>query len=434
MANTIVELDDKGSKELKKDTKTKDENIVYTKVGLDDKAIKDMKKDTKTKRIILTIALWVIPIVNPLIVIASLPYIGGTIDAAGMSVAVVVEVLLILLASLSTFYTWFGVAQSMITRARDRAEKKNKKTPSTTEKSLPDIGNPLGLPEGTVRGFLIFMVGLPILLYLWKMATGSSAEIPTHLIVIFSVILAFYGLSSKDVLPKQLQVDIPSDFGSINRIAPLKKGIDTIVDGMEQLTNDLEVIKNFTDKNSQSLVTLKDRVLAKIDEYSALAKKFQIRGQSRWEQIGIIFLLVILIIISGLFIDQYQDNVGFNVIIGAGLGIVGIVSGLDVSSFLSGTLRDGVNLVFDDVLSALKEISSNIDDLKGKIDALKGKAQDLLKKNILSFAPMWIVSIIVVGLSGWASMLLLLVPGSNWSEALFIVLEVVVGFYFITKK
>jgi len=297
-----------------------------------------------------------------------------------------------------------------------------------------------GLPKGLVRGLLSIMLSYVIVVELFK----TDFQIPSHLLLIFTVVLAFYGYEK--LLPKSMQVSIPSDFGTISRIPPINDGLNQIIATLDGLRNQLVIFKDanyqFWTRTDDQIQRVRDDFNCKIDGISELMKKYNATSSNLIEQLGIIVLLGVLALICAYNYMRSPNDVPLDLVIGPLAGIVSVVAGLDVSLGVTHRTKKYFNHAFDELLWLVLELraisSKTIDDIIESLDLIKNDLDEVKKKNILEFLPPHIVGGVVLAvMSLIGSMFFLNIPGATTvsiSSICLVIMEIVVGFYFITKK
>ncbi|GAI70443.1 unnamed protein product, partial [marine sediment metagenome] len=164
------------------------------------------------------------------------------------------------------------------------------------------------ISPGTVRFFLIIWVIAILGFYVF---IKGLTEPPIHFIIAFNIILAYYGITSKDILPTPLQVSIPTDYGTLKRYKPLDEFLDKTNNFLEDIKDQvIDIVCNFEaigdsyeDKANKYLTDIKEE----IDQFTILVKKLSVKGKTVIEQIGLLILLVVIGIFSIWYIETYSE-------------------------------------------------------------------------------------------------------------------------------
>ncbi len=305
-----------------------------------------------------------------------------------------------------------------------------------------DLGT-LYLPEGTIRGFSAIVLSTAVLFYIFNSWAGNPVpNIPPHLFLIFLVVLSYYGLKPNDILPKKYVIPIPEDFGKVSRIPPLDSGLKQLSSRLEDLEHYLTGVKakitSFANAVGKQAEDIRLEINNELNDLANIAQKYRVSVTGIWEKVGVIMLLIVVALICGFAIqyDPSAGNIGY--VLGPIAGIISIITGIDTSDFLQNRLKgeiNGIFLNFEEKVGEIKvKLESSVQAAITVIKTLRESIMQFRQRSLLDYMSKHLVGGLSVGIMTFFSLVIFLWPAGDFNAFSLVMLEVVVGFYFVTKK
>ncbi len=294
------------------------------------------------------------------------------------------------------------------------------------------------LPGGIVRGILMISVTFVSLYYIFTLLT-----IPLHFIIILNIILVYYGIKPKDVLPKQFVVDIPEMYGTISRMPIIPDLIENVEDRLKDIEDwTLRLLREFkkdVTKLTRKVENLREKVNAKIDSFTDLVSTLTVKSKSLLEQIGLIIILIITIVLSALFISSSNQPLDFlNIILASTIALITIAFGINIQEIMMNHIKPWINCQFNEIIGGLTIITDSVEELSDDILNTIEKIEDQLDKikttNFLMYLPKDLVASISVNGMVAICGLMFILPIIAFNQVFLIIIEFIIGYYFMTKK
>ena len=253
---------------------------------------------------------------------------------------------------------------------------------------------------------------------------------PVHFIVAFNIVLLYYEIKPEEALPKEFRAKIPEGYGTLSRMPVVDKALDDV-------KNIFKDIKELVKKAKEGADDLQEKIEifeTKSDDVIKKFKDFAIKGRSILENIGLMGLLFGIGIISIWFIETETDP--FNAItisLAAFVSAISIGFGLNLQDMMVNYIEPQVNEIFLVANKSLKVIKACLDDINKKSDKILEQIDKFKKTNVLVYFPKDIVAAISVNLMTLICGIILLIPLIALVEFFLILLEFIIGYYFLTK-
>ena len=296
------------------------------------------------------------------------------------------------------------------------------------------------ISPGTVRGFLIIWVIVILGFYVF---IKGLTEPPIHFIVAFNIILAYYGIKPKDILPTPLQASIPTDYGTLKRYKPLDEFLDKTNNFLEDIKNqvidivgNLEAIgKSYEDKANKYLADIKEE----IDQFTILVKKLSVKGKTVIEQIGLLILLVAIGIFSIWYIETYNEPLdAITISLAAFISAISIAFGTNLQDIMAKYVQPHIRnskIIIEQSIFEVSQILTPVKDITGEtISKIQKEINNVREANLMIYLPKDIIAAISILFMTFLGGLLLILPEVVLSEFFLLILEFIIGYYFITKK
>lgn len=298
----------------------------------------------------------------------------------------------------------------------------------------------LFLPGGTVRGFLMLIVATILLSLLVFRQT-----IPMHFLIAFIVILGYYGIKTENILPSKYLVRVPEDYGKISRMPMLSDAIDEIQKKISSIIKKIKKFLNAGDKTLQAWMAKNqanyDELKKRINDFEEAYENLNVKPKNLLERLGLIFIVLVIVVINVVIFSQSPGSIPINPIsiaLAGSLSIVSIVLGVNIQELLISPVKERLEEANKSVQASLGTLQNVISNPKNKLSNVEAKVNkvlnDIKASNILIFMPKTWVAIVTINLMVYVVGLAFVIPQLLLNESFLIVVEVIIGYYFLTKK
>jgi hypothetical protein len=292
----------------------------------------------------------------------------------------------------------------------------------------------LALPSGTVRGFMILILIVVVIVYLYE-----NWQIPIHFLVAFNIVLLFYEIKPKEVLPKRFIVEIPETYGAIERIPVVNDTIELVIRKLEGIQKECEGLIAVGNKTSNVAKKRAEDVEKRIYKFLDLVQSFEIKKKSIIEQIAVMGLLIIIGVFSLVFIEGSSELFNaLTIALASFIAVISIAFGVNFQSIMVRILQPKLKGVFDYIDEAIDAtkvyLTNTVNQVDNILTDVTNSLTEFKKKNILVFLPKDIVAWISINIMIYICGVVLLLPAFEINEFILIGMEFVFGYYFLTKK
>jgi hypothetical protein len=322
---------------------------------------------------------------------------------------------------------------------------------SPISKEYSNESNSSNMWEGTVRGVLIVYTIIVAGFFAWR-DFSNPENIPGHLIIVLGLILAYYKIEPNEVLPPPL---VSTTSGSsptpktnldlINSFPKLKKAIKLVEEKKEAIFEKIE--EELTNKGLKvsdtisKLSAIEGTITNNIKDIENLTEKLTIEVKSRVESIGLICLMLFIAFVNALYLGSGTTDGSFEpvkIIASSIFAGVGIATGKAIDDLLYRNVRKPISNAFQKLNSGLKEVENFFKDTTKKIEdfenILKDRINRFKNQNFLNYFSPHISAIISINVMACLGIILLLNPLLSINNPLFVGMEFIISYYFVSKK
>ena len=306
----------------------------------------------------------------------------------------------------------------------------------------PEIGkshfDPLYIKEGLVRLFQIILVFIVFIYYIVIDIDSPESLIPSGLLVVVNAILAYFGFTSSDVLPKEyviesLNVDVPNNKQLLTSLPVVKDAFsqfevrfkDTI-NAIDQLIQKSAMTTNIAIENIERRLEDIEKIANNIPYYAFSRDKF--------DKYNYLVLIVLLAAINIIMQPVFQVP---SFIALPTFSIFGILIGVSARNKINGNISNNLS---EDIHALKKELLSVKENLKTitsfsseAFEDLKQLYEAFMKSNFLEFLPANYSPFLSIGFVSFLSLFIFILPLSA-HEVIFTTMQWFVIYYFTTKQ
>ena len=300
--------------------------------------------------------------------------------------------------------------------------------------------DPLYIKEGLVRLFQIVLVFIVFIYYITIDINNPDPDsiIPIGLLVVVNAILAYFGFTQSDVLPKEyviesLNVDVPSNKKLLSSLPVVKDAFyqfeirfkDTL-NAIDQLIQKSSMTVNAAIVNIEQRLEDIDKIVNNIPYYAFSRDKF--------EKYNYLVLIVLLAVINIIL----QPVFGVPTFIALPtFSIFGILIGVSARNKINGNIS---NNLLEDINALKKELQFYKKNLEGittfaseLLEDLKQLYNAFMKSNFLEFLPANYSPFLSIGFVSFLSLFIFLLP-FTLHDVIFTTMQWFVIYYFTTKQ
>jgi len=298
--------------------------------------------------------------------------------------------------------------------------------------------DPLYIKEGLVRLFQIVLIFIVFIYYIMLEINALITLIPTGLLVVVNAILAYFGFSPSDALPKDyviesLNIDVPTNKKLLSSLPVVKDAFNQFEVRLKETVDTVDqIIKRSNAAVNDAIENIEER----LEEIEKIANNIPYHTFSRdqFDKYNYLLLVILLAVIN--IIVQPAFNVPSYIALPT-FSIFGILIGVSARNKINGNIS---NSLLEDIQALKKELISYKDDLKSlssfsseKLDELKQLYEAFMQSNFLEFLPANYSPLLSIGFVSFLSLFIFILP-LPIPEAIFTTMQWFVIYYFTTKQ
>lgn len=306
----------------------------------------------------------------------------------------------------------------------------------------PEIGkshfDPLYIKEGLVRLFQIVMVFIVFIYFIILHVNGLISIIPTGLLVVVNAILAYFGFTQSDVLPKEyiiesLNVDVPANKKLLSSLPVVK---DAFSQFEVRFKDTLNAIDQLIQKGAMTVNTAIVNVEQRLEDVEKIVNNIPYYSFSRdkFDKYNYLILTVLLAAIN-LIVQPIFQVPSFIAL--PTFSIFGILIGVSARNKINGNIS---NNLLEDIQALKKELKLYKENLETITTFSSEVFEDLkllyvafTKSNFLEFMPANYSPFLSIGFVSFLSLFVFILPlGAH--EVIFTTMQWFVIYYFTTKQ
>ena len=274
----------------------------------------------------------------------------------------------------------------------------------------------LNIQEGMVRIFVIMFVMMIYIHYIILTLDNISVAIPTDLLIMVNMIVAYFGFTRKNVLPsghviEKLPTSIPKNGELLNSFPPVKNAITEFTKEYENLLNKVVDITTVTTQFTSEIInsttekiTQLEKILKHIPNVD-VAQPYKIFGS-----LVVVFFLVIV----NVLIPESDEQIITNVAV-SGLGLV---VGLFGSTIMGNKIINDVKTILPQIRDNLTQLNVQLEEFANDVNTFKNQSirvmkiwfKDFKEQNFLSFLPSNYSSLLSIGVISFLSLIIFIMP------------------------
>ncbi|NHI94927.1 MAG: hypothetical protein EAX96_20730 [Candidatus Lokiarchaeota archaeon] len=304
---------------------------------------------------------------------------------------------------------------------------------------------PLNIPAGLVRLFLIFMIFTVYIYFLLLQFGNPSITVPASILIIVNVIITFYGFKPSNILPKEhlienLPKSPPTNGEILNNLPIIKDAINKFQENFQKALDDVKQFAEQIDTDANKLIeTFKNRLLDlekivdNIPPYSPQTGSVQ----DLIDKYNYLILVVLLAIVN-FFVPINAANQLITIPAFSGLGaFLGYLARNQINNSVRGEIRTQIKNLkqqLETIQQAMNVSAANLTNTINNIQTqLNNWFTDFKEKNFLSMIPTNYSALLTIGFVSFLSLAVFLIP-LPLPEAIFTTMEWFVLYYFTSKR
>lgn len=305
--------------------------------------------------------------------------------------------------------------------------------------------DPLYIKEGLVRLFQIVVVFIVFIYYITlDLADGNAnpSIIPIGLLVVVNAILAYFGFTQSDVLPKEyviesLNVDVPTNKKLLSSLPVVK---DAFHQFEIRFKDTLKEIEQLIQKSSMSIDVAIVKIEQRLEDIEKIANNtpYYAFSRDKFDKYNYLVLMVLLAVINIIVQPVYGIEEFITL---PTFSIFGILIGVSARKKINGTISN--NLV-EDIHALKKELEAYKENIKtittfssDVLEDLKQLYEAFMKSNFFDFLPANYSPLLSIGFVSFLALYVFLIRFDhplNLHEVLFTTMQWFVMYYFTTKQ
>lgn len=282
------------------------------------------------------------------------------------------------------------------------------------------------------------MIFIVFIYYIFLEINDLVTLIPSGLLVVVNAILAYFGFTSSDVLPKDyviesLNVDVPTNKTLLNSLPVVKDALNQFE---VKFKGTLDTIDKMIQQSNATVNDVITNIEGRLEDIEKIAKNIPYHAFSRdqFEKYNYIILVILLAVIN--IMVQPAFNVPSYIALPT-FSIFGILIGVSARNKINGNIS---NKISEDIQDLKKELNSYKDDLNTlsnfsseKLDDLRQLYEAFMQSNFLEFLPANYSPLLSIGFVSFLSLFVFILP-LPIPEAIFTTMQWFVIYYFTTKQ
>ncbi|MFX1294956.1 MAG: hypothetical protein ACFFD2_08915 [Promethearchaeota archaeon] len=306
----------------------------------------------------------------------------------------------------------------------------------------PDYGkahfDPLYIREGLVRLFLIVLIFVVFIYFILLEITDQVTIIPAGLLVVVNAILAYFGFTPSDVLPKDyviesLNLDVPTNKKLLSSLPIVKDALNQFEVKFKETTEAIELLVK---KSSSQVNEVISQLEERINDVEKISNNMPFFTFSRdpFDKYNYMILIILLAIIN--IVAQPAFDIPSYIALPT-FSIFGILIGMSARNKINGSISNNIS---EDIqalkkeLVAYKEKISSVPEITSEaLEELHQVYEAFIKSNFLEFLPANYSSILSIGFVSFLSLFMFILP-LPIPEAIFTTTQWFVIYYFTTKQ
>ena len=274
----------------------------------------------------------------------------------------------------------------------------------------------LNIQEGMVRIFVIMFVMMIYIHYIILTLDNISVAIPTDLLIMVNMIVAYFGFTRKNVLPsghviEKLPTSIPKNGELLNSFPPVKNAITQFTKEYENLLNKVVDITTVTAQFTSEII---DSTKEKITQLEKILKHIPVVDVAQPYKIFGSLVVVFFLVIVNVLIPESDEQIITNVAV-SGLGLV---VGLFGSTIMGNKIINDVKTILPQIRDNLTQLNVQLEEFANDVNTFKNQSirvmkiwfKDFKEQNFLSFLPSNYSSLLSIGVISFLSLIIFIMP------------------------